>query len=114
MIGMDMSQSMTASLGQASATLDQVRKVFEQAERSYKAGAFRKAIILFERVRHMPGLKRPQALLYNIGLANLRLKRFATAVIYFENYLRTPGLSANDKAKAQARLSEAKKGAGIV
>jgi hypothetical protein len=53
------------------------------------------------------------ACLFNIGAANLRLRRFATAVIYFETYVESPDIADRDRTGAQRLLNTAKRGAGI-
>ncbi|MCL4486540.1 MAG: tetratricopeptide repeat protein [Chloroflexi bacterium] len=91
------------------------RGLFERGSQHFSAGAYRDAIRAFERVRHLPGLSEAHqaALLYNIGMCNLRLNRFSTAITYFERYLATSGLSASDIEEARARLSEARRRAGV-
>lgn len=113
MIGTSLSDCMGERLGQPNTPANQARAVFARAERLFKARAYRKAIILFERVRHMPGVPNPERLLYNIGLANLKLRRFATAIIYFESFLAHPSISDGDRERAQEKLNEAKRGAGV-
>jgi len=46
-------------------------------------------------------------------MANIKLHRLAIAIIYFETFLQSPGTTDKDRADAQRRLSEAKRGAGI-
>jgi tetratricopeptide (TPR) repeat protein len=91
---------------------DRLRELFEQAVGLFQAGRQRQAIIAFERVRQTPGVPAEvrRDSLYNIGMANLRLGRFATAVIYFEEYLRAEGANVED---GHARLAEAQRGAGV-
>lgn len=108
-----MCDGISGSFGEAPSTLEQARQLFNRAERFFKAGAYRRAIILYERVRHMPDVPRPEALLFNIGLANMKLRRFATAIIYFENFLASPRISESDRKRAQQRLNEARRGIGI-
>jgi tetratricopeptide (TPR) repeat protein len=92
-----MHETVKEGFGQTSQTIEQARQLFERARRFYNARAYRKAIILFEQARHTPGVPRLEALLYNIGMANLRLRRFATAIIYFENYLASSAISQEDR-----------------
>jgi len=88
------------------------KRLFNQAKEFYENGQYRQAIIHFERLRQMPGIseeiKRP--LLYNIGVSNIRLRRFATAIFYLEQYISIPGA---DVELARAHLQEAKSGLGI-
>lgn len=91
--------------------LDRVRKLFDNAMQQHEKGRYRQAIIAFERIRQMRGL--PTSFythaLFNIGQANLRLSRFATAIIYFEQYVRAEGA---DVEVGRRRLAEAQRGAG--
>lgn len=106
--------ALQAELGQATAA-DPVEQKFRAAAQQYKVKNYTTAIILFERVRNMPAATEEvkRDCLYNIGMANLRLKRPATAVLYFERYLASSGLSEADRTGAQARLEEAKRRTGI-
>ena len=83
-----------------------------QAQRFWDAGNYREALAVWERAREVPGVTAAQAamLLFNIGMCNLRLERFATAVFFFEEYLESPG--ANQEL-ARERLTEARRGAGV-
>jgi len=105
----------TPPLGQAVASVDRARQLFNRAQEYYQRRSYRKAIILYERARQLAGTpdSAKRACLYNIGMANLKLRRFATAIIYFETFLQSPGITEKDRADAQRRLSEAKRGAGV-
>lgn len=90
---------------------------FLQAERTHDERDFRVAIILFERARQVPGLDETirVQILYNIGLCNLNLERYATAIRYFEEYLASPMVSEpEDRAEARQRIDQARRGAGVV
>jgi outer membrane protein assembly factor BamD (BamD/ComL family) len=106
--------SIAAGLGQA-APVNPVEQKFRAAAQQYKVKNYITAIILFERVRNMPAASAEvkRDCLYNIGMANLRLKRPATAVLYFERYLASSGLSEADRRGAEERLNEAKRRTGI-
>jgi outer membrane protein assembly factor BamD (BamD/ComL family) len=97
---------------EAEASAAEARTTFEEATRLYEEGQYRRAIIRFERVRQTPGMSDEvrSACLYNIGRANLRLNRFATAIVYLEEYLTMPGADIED---AQVHLREARGGAGV-
>jgi tetratricopeptide (TPR) repeat protein len=86
--------------------------MFVEGERFFRAGEYAKAIVLWERVRQLPGLPAsvPAPLVFSMGVANLRLKRYATAIKYFEDYLAVPGTRMDDAAEM---LTEAKRAAGI-
>jgi tetratricopeptide (TPR) repeat protein len=87
--------------------LDRLRTLFDQATSYYRARRYRRAIIAWERIRHLPGVPRNvvDACLYNVAAANLKLQRFATALIYFETYIASPATSDRDRNKAKARLN---------
>ncbi|HEY9076524.1 MAG TPA: tetratricopeptide repeat protein [Anaerolineaceae bacterium] len=89
----------------------QGRELWERATTAYTAGRYQRAIILFERIRNLPGMSEQviAAMTFNIGVANLRLHRYNTAIIYFEEYLRI----GDDRELGQARLDEARRGAGL-
>lgn len=100
-------------LEEGPAPVERQKEMFLKAEDLYVRGQFRQAIVRFERVRQLPGISADVArdCLWNIGVCNLRLRRFATAIIYFEKYKR---MSGADLAGANAHLREAKIGAGIL
>ncbi|HEY7466172.1 MAG TPA: tetratricopeptide repeat protein, partial [Dehalococcoidia bacterium] len=93
---------------------DEAERVFLDGEAQFNNGNFAMAIILWERVRQIPGapddVRNP--ILFNIGLANLRLQRYATAIKYFEDYLAIPGGSREDDALDF--LDEARTKAGVM
>jgi outer membrane protein assembly factor BamD (BamD/ComL family) len=100
---------------QATEVPERARQLFNSAMSHYRARRYARAIILWERVRHLPGVppNLKAACLYNVGQANMRLRRFATAMIYFETYIADTGISEKDRADAQARLDAAKRRLGI-
>src|SRR2546427_684280 len=79
----------------------------------YKEHEYEKAIVLWERVRQMPGLPAEVQgpLIFNIGVADLRLKRYATAIKYLQDYLALPGGTRTEDALDH--LAEARRSAGI-
>jgi tetratricopeptide (TPR) repeat protein len=87
------------------------RSLHERAQQAYEAGDFRRALILWERARHMRGAtdELRASFLFNVGMCNLRLERFGSAVAVFEEYLRMPGA---DQEVGRARLERARAGAG--
>jgi hypothetical protein len=100
---------------QATEAPERARQLFKSAMSHYRARRYARAIILWERVRHLPGVppNLKAACLYNVGQANMRLHRVATAMIYFETYISGTGISEKDRADAQARLDAAKRRLGI-
>jgi hypothetical protein len=100
---------------QATEAPERAKQLFNGAMDHYRARRYPRAIILWERVRHLPGVPEnlKAACLYNVGQANMRLRRFATAMIYFETYIAGSGVSDKDRADAQARLDAAKRRLGI-
>jgi hypothetical protein len=100
---------------QATEAPQRAKQLFNSAMSHYRARRYARAIILWERVRHLPGVppNLKAACLYNVGQANMRLRRFATAIIYFETYIADTGISEKDRADAQARLDAAKRRLGI-
>jgi hypothetical protein len=99
----------------AGTALDRLKELFYRALADFRARRYRRAIITWERIRHLPGAPANvvAACLFNIGAANLRLRRFATAVIYFETYVGRTGISDRDRTDAQRRLNAAKRRIGI-
>ena len=87
------------------------RALHDQAEQAYQAGDFRRALILWERARHQRGATEEHraSFLFNVGMCNLRLERFGSAVAVFEEYLRMPGA---DQEVGQTRLRRARAGVG--
>lgn len=96
-------------------TSQTVRRLFENATAAFGSRNYRKAIMLYEKARQQSGVpeKIKEACLFNIGLANVRLKRFATAIIYFENFLSRAGAGNCDRMMARHYLSEAKRRLGV-
>lgn len=96
-------------------TSQTVRRLFENATAAFDSRNYGRAIILYEKARQQSGVpeKIKEACLYNIGLANVRLQRFATAIVYFENYLGRTGISDCDRMMAQHRLLKAKRRIGV-
>lgn len=104
-----------ALLARQTATADRnarARELHEQADQLYNLGLFAEALALWERAREAGGLTQAQeaSFLFNIGMCNLRLERFATAVFFFEEYLETP---AADVEVGRERLGRARAGAGV-
>jgi tetratricopeptide (TPR) repeat protein len=101
----------TGRAAAAGGVMDQAKAVFREGVSLYRQGRFRAAIIRFERLRQMQGLPAsvPRACLFNIGRCNLRLRRYATAIVYLEKYLSTPGA---DRGAGETLLGEARQGAG--
>jgi outer membrane protein OmpA-like peptidoglycan-associated protein len=102
---------MGASRIQRDGPTDEGRGLFDIARQQFDAGQYSQALVTFERVREVGGA--PERVrrdcTYNIGLCNLRLRRFATATLYFEQYL---AMSGADTALGQSHLDEARAGAG--
>lgn len=100
-------------MAEAPISRDELRSTFEDARRHYARREWGEALAAFERVRQGAGSDEAvrAACVFNIGLSNLRARRFATAAFYFERYLTSP---AADAAGGRARLSEARAAAGIV
>lgn len=94
-------------------TEEEARKWFRRGRRWFDAGGYRKAIILWERVRQSPaiGPEIERDLLFDIGQANIELGRYATATIYFEQYLSMPGA---DVERGRMWLREARQAAGSI
>jgi tetratricopeptide (TPR) repeat protein len=101
---------------QPAAQVERVRQKFDKAQGYYQAKDYRKAIVMFERVRQMAGLPKDayRACLFNIGLANIKLRRFATAILYFETYLQSSQITEKDRKLVQRLLEKAKRGAGVI
>ena len=91
------------------------QELLEEGVRLYNSGDYRAAIIRFERARQMPGISESDLgeLHYNIASANLNLRRFATAVYNYEQYLERGDISEEDRAEGTRRLAEAREGAGV-
>jgi outer membrane protein assembly factor BamD (BamD/ComL family) len=94
---------------EAPLSMEQTREMFDEAVELYGNRQYRRAIIRFERVRQQPDIGEDvrRDCLYNIGQANLRLRRFATAIPYFEEYLTMPGA---DREGGEAGLAQAQQG----
>jgi tetratricopeptide (TPR) repeat protein len=116
--GVILRQQATAKTDEAGAEksygfdVEQFNRVFKVASDFYDQEDYRHAIIQFEKARQIPGVTDPgkSACLYNIGMANLKLERYNTAIIYFERDLST---GSEDKTNTQNQLSKAKRLAGI-
>jgi tetratricopeptide (TPR) repeat protein len=102
-------------LNQTTAQVEKARRKFGVAQEYFRSKDYRKAIVVFERVRQMTGLpqKAYLACLFNIGQANIKLRRFATAILYFETYLKSSEISEKDRSRVQSLLEDARRGAGI-
>lgn len=88
-----------ATQGDAAAQL-----LFRLAVASFQARDYRRAIILFERVRHLARVADPHhpPMWFNIGVANFQLGRYGTALTYFEQYLARGG---EQQASARAYVA---------
>ncbi len=93
----------------------QARRLFQYGVRMTEEGNRAQAIIIFERVRQTPGVPESSQAncLWNIGLLNLEMRRFATAISYLEQWLDTGQGTAEDAAGADRLLVRAREGAGI-
>jgi tetratricopeptide (TPR) repeat protein len=89
--------------------VETARQHFQAGMRLFEAGQYSAAITRLERARQIPGLSDNihLALLYNLGVCNLRLQRFATAVTYFEECLTRPGANP---AEIEPLLEQARRG----
>ena len=78
--------------------IEAAQEHFEAGQRLFRAGQYAAAATRLERARQVPGLSDDtySTLLYDLGVCNLRLERFATAVTYFEQYLEQPGANAEE------------------
>lgn len=88
------------------------RRLFQLAQERYEARDFRRAIILFERVRHLERLpdETRSMMLFNAGMSNFHLGRYATAQNYLEEYLAEHPDEANE---VQPYLSECQAQVGL-
>lgn len=95
--------------------VDTAKTIFEEGEQFYNEGDYRAAIIRFERARQMPGMSRDnQAMIhFNIGLSNFKLRRFATAVYNFEQYINAGVGSEQEQDQARQMLQRSRDGAGV-
>ena len=82
---------------------------------AYNSRNYGRAIVLYEKVRQQRDAPEvvKSACLYNIGYANIKLRRFATAIIYFETYIGRPDITDCERMMAQYRLVEAKRRIGV-
>ncbi len=89
------------------------RQLHTEAQRLYDDGNYREALALWERARETERATALQnaSFLFNIGMCNLMLERFATAIFFFEEYLEAPGA---DLELGRDRLERARSGAGVV
>ncbi|HLV35748.1 MAG TPA: tetratricopeptide repeat protein [Spirillospora sp.] len=99
----------TPHISREEENVEAAREHFEEGQRLFRAGRYQAAIIRLERARQIPGLDADiyTTLLYNLGVCNLRLERFATAVNYFEQYLARPGADAEE---VEPLLEQARQG----
>ncbi len=89
------------------------RRLHTEAQRFYDDGNYREALVVWERAREAGGATELQSasLLFNIGMSNLMLERYATAIFFFEEYLEAPGAELE---VGRDRLERARRGAGVV
>jgi Tfp pilus assembly protein PilF len=89
-----------------------MEQVFNEGASLYENGELQEAMVRFERVIQLPDVPENvrRSCLYNVGMANMRLQRFATAITFFEQYIAMPGADAE---KGTEKLLEAKRGAGV-
>jgi outer membrane protein assembly factor BamD (BamD/ComL family) len=87
------------------------KELFQAALKQYRAKNYIQAIILWERVRNLPKVTDvvKRSCLFNIGQANLKLKRPATSILYFERYLASTGLTDDERKEATSKMNEAKR-----
>lgn len=90
-----------------------LRQIWEAAGAQFVAGRFRQSIILFEKARQLSDGQFESEAVYNIGKANLRLRRFSTAIIYFEQ-AHDLATSDEDRADVHELLNEARRSAGAL
>lgn len=92
---------------------EELRERYSEAQQLYNAGRLPQAIAAFQRIRSLPGV--PDGMqrdcVWNMGLADLQLGRYATAILLFEHYSTLEGA---DIPGAEARLEQARAGAGVV
>ncbi len=91
--------------------VDTARQHFDEGLAEYQDGNYRGAIVRFERARQVPGLEENiyHDILFNIGRCNLELERYATAVMYFEEYLERGG---TDTERVEPLLQQARAATG--
>ena len=91
---------------------DELRERYYEAQQLYNGGRYSEAIVAFQRIRSLPGV--PEGMqrdcVWNMGMADLQLGRHATAILLFEHYSTMEGA---DAAAAEARLEQARAGAGV-
>jgi len=90
----------------------ELRERYSEAQQLYNAGRYTQAIVAFQRIRSLPGvpLGMQRDCVWNMGLSDLQLGRYATAILLFEHYSTMEGA---DTAGAEARLEQARTGAGV-
>jgi hypothetical protein len=82
----------------------------DRGNQAFRADQFRLAMRLFDQARRVsvsPAADRASAT-FNLGLVNHSIKRFATAIGYFEVVRTFPGSSPELRTKAEKRLAQAK------
>ncbi|HEY7268835.1 MAG TPA: DUF4157 domain-containing protein, partial [Dehalococcoidia bacterium] len=102
----------TAEGAGAALPVDQVKQMLQQGSALFSRGEIGEAIAAFEQLRQSPGVPDEvrAACVYNIGLCNLKAKRFATALFYFEQYR---GAAGADTLRAGAAMNQARRGLGL-
>jgi tetratricopeptide (TPR) repeat protein len=112
--GGDLSREDVVSAETAGPALEaeELRERFSEAQALYHAARYPQAIVAFQRIRSLPGV--PDAVqrdcLWAMGMADLRLGRYATAILLFEHYMTMEGA---DVPGAEARLEQARSSAGL-
>ncbi len=99
----------TPDISRDDENIEAARDHFEAGQRLFRAGQYAAAITRLERARQIPGLSDDtySTLLFDLGISNLRLERFATAVTYFEQYLERPGAN---REEVEPLLEQARQG----
>jgi tetratricopeptide (TPR) repeat protein len=107
--------TMTSAIQRDDELTETAQELYQEGVRLYQGQDYRAAIIRFERAREMPDFSESDraTLHYNIAMSNLRLRRFATAVYNFEQYLERGDISEENRAEGTTRLAEAREGAGV-
>lgn len=93
--------------------MHELQERYAEAQQLYNGGHYGQAIVAFQRLRSLPGV--PHGMrrdcIWSMGLSDLQLGRYATAILLFEHYSTMEGA---DTAGAEARLEQARAGAGVV
>ena len=97
-----------APAGDEPVAKDELDARFAAAEQDFADGRFAQAALQFEGIRQTPGATDSLkiACLWNIGQAHLRLQRFATAIIYFEDYIAAGGSNLDGASRNIEKAAE--------